>query len=102
MQVIVRRTSVVFEPLNNHMTSACGGFGRLGVNGLGVRGANGGESKVESHSFNTLRGQKAKHPKPFTMRDASPFMSGAGIGILRSDTPRPFPWPNNIARRKLC
>lgn len=53
MQVIVRRTSVVFEALNNHMTSACGGFGRLGVNGLGVRGANG---RLESHSFNILRG----------------------------------------------
>lgn len=45
---------MVFEASKNHMTSARGGFGRLGVNGLGVRGANGG--RVESHGFDTLRG----------------------------------------------
>lgn len=79
MQVIVRRTSVVFEALNNHMTSACGGLAVLGSTACGLGGQGGQWGRVESHGFNTLRGQKAKRPKPFTMRDASPFMSGAGI-----------------------
>lgn len=58
---------MVFEALNNHMTSACGGFGRLGVNGLGVRGANGGESKVTASTPSGVRKRSIPSHSPCEM-----------------------------------
>lgn len=73
MKVIVRRTSVVFEASDNHMTSACGGLARLGVKGLGVRAVMGVGSKSQRQY---PQGLESHSP---SMRDASPFMPGAGI-----------------------
>lgn len=78
MKVIVRRTSVVFGASNNHMTSACGGLVRLGVKGLGVRAAMGDGSKVSASIPSGVRSRNVPSLSP-TMRDASPFMPGAGI-----------------------
>lgn len=90
---------MVFEALNNHMTSACGGFGRLGVNGLGVRGANGGESKVTASTPSGVRKrsiQAIHHSRCITV-----YVRGRNCK-LRSDTSRPFPWPNHIAQGNLA
>lgn len=78
MKVIVRRTSVVFGALNNHMTSACGGLVRLGVKGLGVRAGQGDKSEVTASIPSGVRSGSLPSHSP-TMRDASPFMPGAGI-----------------------
>lgn len=73
---------MVLEALNNHMTSACG-LVRLGVGGLGVRGGPPG-ALSRSHGINALRGYlEAKCTKPLTMRDALPFMPGAGIAYIK-------------------
>lgn len=95
MKVIVRRTGVVFEALNNHMTSACGGLVRLGVKGLGVRAAMGDESKARASIPSGVRKPPTHHARCITV-----YARGRNC-ILRSGTLRPWIWPYYIARTKL-
>lgn len=89
----------MFEASNNHMTSACGGFGRLGVNGLGLGGPMGASRKSQlqhPQGSESEASQAIHHARCITV-----YVRGRNCK-LRSDTSRPIPWPHNIARRKLC
>ena len=83
---------MVFEALNSHMTSACGGLSRLGVKDFGVRGSL--EGRVESHSVNNLRGFESEaSPQATHHARCTTVYVRCRNRILRSDTSRPRKWP---------